>query len=192
MELHRETGEAFAHTVDDQKRENAMLKQRIVELEVALIPRPLLVEHISIVHLVLGFPSQAYKIYKVTQLLSRIRSFVLEGIKSQEDLITEAFETMENVQKMGTHIRSFKELLTSDIKHDEDFFLNYVSTFALKVQSLTEEAGKKQSLPTIPRIKQIQSGWKGGVDIIKSLKENATLLEDTKSAIFFKLCDAIN
>ena len=38
MELHRETGEALAHIVDDQERENAKLKKRVAELEAALSP----------------------------------------------------------------------------------------------------------------------------------------------------------
>lgn len=41
MELHRETDEALAHTVDDQEMENSRLKQRIVELEASLNPHPL-------------------------------------------------------------------------------------------------------------------------------------------------------
>ena len=92
---------------------------------------------------------------------------------------------------MGIRIKSFKDLLASDLQHDENLFLNHVSTFALKVSSLIEEDMKKQSLQTFPRIKQIQAGWKGRVDILKPLMENVTLLEDGKSAIFFKVFDAI-
>ena len=46
-------------------------------------------------------------------------------------------------------------------------------------------------MPSIPRIKQIQASWKGRIDILNSLKEKSTLLEDRKSAIFFKVFDAI-
>lgn len=38
MDLHGETGESMPHNVDDQERENARLKQRLVELEAALSP----------------------------------------------------------------------------------------------------------------------------------------------------------
>ena len=87
MELHRETYEALVHTMDDQEKENAELKQRIVELEATLSPRPLFVEPLAIVHSVEESPSLASKIDKVTQLLSRIRAFVAEGIKARPDLI---------------------------------------------------------------------------------------------------------
>ena len=98
---------------------------------------------------------------------------------------------MNIVHKMGTRIKSFKYLLEFDLQHDENLSLNHVSTFSLKVQSLTEESKKTQSLSTFPRIRQIQVGWKGRVDILKSLMEKATLLEEWKSSIFFKLSNDI-
>ena len=66
MEFHWETNEALAHTKDDQEGENPRLKQRIVELEAALIPRPLFVEPLAIVQLVEESPGQFRKIDKVT------------------------------------------------------------------------------------------------------------------------------
>ena len=61
----------------------------------------------------------------------------------------------------------------------------------MKVLSLINEARKKQSLPSSSIIKQIQAGWKGRIDILKSLKEKCTLLEDIKSAMFFKVSNPI-
>lgn len=61
-----------------------------------------------------------------------------------------------------------------------------------KAKSLTEEAWRRQALPFGPRIRQVQVRWKGHIDILKSLKGKATLLEDRKSMVFFKLSDAVN
>ena len=72
MELHWEIGEALAHTVDDQERENAKLKKRIVELEASLSPRPLFVEPLAIVHSFGESLRHAHKIDKATQLLSQV------------------------------------------------------------------------------------------------------------------------
>lgn len=46
---------------------------------------------------------------------------------------------------MGTCIKSFKEYLTIDTNHDEEFYVGDVSTFVTKVMSLTDEAKKKKS-----------------------------------------------
>ena len=68
-------------------------------------------------------------------------------------MILEAFEVLENAHKIGTHVCSFKEYLTSDINRDEEFYVGVVSTFVARVMSLTNEAIKKQSLPSNLRIK---------------------------------------
>ena len=108
MELHQETDEDLAHTVNDEERENAKLKQRISELEVALSLNPLFAKPLVIVQSVEESLSQFRKIDKGTHLLSGIRSCVVESIKARAYLILEAFEILENVHKIGTHIRSFK------------------------------------------------------------------------------------
>jgi hypothetical protein len=87
--------------MDDQEQENVRLKQRVVELEVAPTPRPLFVEPLSTLHSVEESPVQVCKFDKVTWLLTSIRSFVVEGIKTTTNLILEAFEILKNTQNMG-------------------------------------------------------------------------------------------
>lgn len=89
---------------------------------------------------------------------------------------------------MGTRIKSFNDLLASNLKNDENFFINHVTTFSLKVQSLIEEARKRESLPTFSRIRQIQDGWKGRVDIPKSLIEKGYIIGKLKEC---HICQSI-
>ena len=49
------------------------------------------------------------------------------------DLTYEEFGDLENVHKIGTYIRSFKELLRVDTNRDEYFYLSQASTFVIKV-----------------------------------------------------------
>lgn len=69
--------------------------------------------------------------------------FVEEGIKEREELISQEFDIIENAHKIITHIKSFKEYLTTYTNHDEEFHLNIVSTFVMKDLSHTEESIKK-------------------------------------------------
>ena len=110
MELNCQTDEALARMIDDQGREHAMLKKKIVELEATLRPQALFVESLSIVHLIEEYLGHAQKIDKVTSMLSGIRLFVTEGMKSCLDLISESFQILENVHRMGTQIKSLKIL----------------------------------------------------------------------------------
>ena len=41
MDLHIDTSEALAHTMDEKKKDKSSIKKRIVELESFLTPRPL-------------------------------------------------------------------------------------------------------------------------------------------------------
>ena len=132
MEIHRETNESLEHTVDDQEKENVRLKQRIDKIEVALSPHPLFVERLAIVQAIEESSGQACNINKVANLLSRIKSFVEEEIKARTYLNLEAFDILENVHKIGTHLRTFKEFLTADMNRAEKIYLNHVSTFVMK------------------------------------------------------------
>lgn len=49
LELHKATGEALAHTVDNQGRENVNLRKRVVELKASFSPKPLFPQPLSIV-----------------------------------------------------------------------------------------------------------------------------------------------
>lgn len=99
-------------------------------------------------------------------------------------MILTTFEVLENAHNMGTGIQSFKEYLTINTNRDEEFYVGVMSTFVTKVMSLTDKAGKKQYLHSNPRIRQIQVGWKGRIDIMKSLKDKYMLLEDKKNTTF--------
>lgn len=85
---------------------------------------------------------------------------------------------------MGTCIGYFNEYLIVDKNRDEGFSLSTISKFVTKVMSLIDEAKKNKYFPSSPRIKQIQAGWKGMIDIMKSLKEKCMFLEDKKISTF--------
>lgn len=145
----------------------------------------------SIVHSIEESLGEAFKFDKVTWLLFGVRSFVVEGIKTRTYLIFEAFEILGNVHKMGTCIRNFKDLLTTDINRDQESYVNHLATFVTSIQSLAKEVEKRQSLPYGPKIKQVQAVWKDHVELLISLKENATFLDDIKTAILFKAYDIV-
>ena len=66
-----------------------------------------------------------------------------ESITTRMDLISEAFEILENTHKMGNRIRTLKDLLTFDLNRDQEFSANHLVTFVMKVEYLTEEAWRR-------------------------------------------------
>lgn len=118
MELHWETDEALEDTMYDQERENARMKKRLVELKVVLIPHPLFIEPLSIIHSIEELLGPVHKFDKVNRFSSHDRSFVEKCITTKKDLISKAIEILENTHNIGTGIRNFKELLIVDINRD--------------------------------------------------------------------------
>lgn len=78
----------------------------------------------------------------------------MENIKGIVDIISEAFEVLENVQRNGNHLCSFKEYLEEDVRNDEEFYVDAVSTFVARVSSMTDEMRMKQFMPSNYKIKQ--------------------------------------
>lgn len=85
-----------------------------------------------------------------------------------------------------------KEYLTVDVINDEELYVGAVSTFVVRVLPMIDEVRKKQSIPLNYRIKKIQEGWMGLIDILRSLSERCSPLDDRKSAAFFKFTDSIS
>lgn len=83
MEIHWETNEALAHTMDDQERENIGLKKRIVKLGVALIPHPLFSKPFETIQPIEESSIQVHKVDKITRLLLRVRYFVAKSVKER-------------------------------------------------------------------------------------------------------------
>lgn len=107
-------------------------------------------------------------------------------------MIFESFEVLQNDRNIGTHIHSFKEYLVENIRSDEEFHVDVVSTFVAIATSMNDEARRRKYLPLKFIMKQIQEGWKGKIDILRSLKERYSPLEDKKSTLLFKITNAID
>jgi hypothetical protein len=53
LEFHQATGDALKYSIDEQEKENLVLKRRIKELEDALLPKPLFVnQYLLLDHLI--------------------------------------------------------------------------------------------------------------------------------------------
>lgn len=153
MELHWETNEALAHYVDDQERENARLKRRVIELEAPIIPQPLFVEPLPIVHSMGKSLVQARRFDRVTQLLYGIISFVTEGIKTGINLISKSFEVLENTHRMGIQIQNFRDILSVNLEHDEYIIVGHLAAFVASIESLKKEVRKRKGLPNVQRLR---------------------------------------
>lgn len=103
------------------------------------------------------FVGHSWKFDKITQLLAGACAFIMKNIKGRVDLIFEAFEVLENVQRIGNSLHSFIEYLVANVRNNEELYVNANSTFVARISSMTDEMRKKKAMPSNYKIKQIKA-----------------------------------
>jgi hypothetical protein len=92
VQFHDATREAVKESIFDIKKENLILKERMKELEKALIQKPLFFEPITTIQPILTIedvPEIGSKLKGSSSLLMTIRKYVGDGIHKRIDLIFE-------------------------------------------------------------------------------------------------------
>jgi hypothetical protein len=131
----------------DIEKENSFLKERIKELEKALIPKPLFVEPLTTIQPILTLkdvPKSSSKLRGSSNLLLVVRKYVGDGIQKRIDLILEIWELAQSSTSFSTRIMHFREYLQKDLENDEGFYKEVVGTFAEKVSSLSDTHRREQ------------------------------------------------
>jgi hypothetical protein len=115
--LHIATRDALDDSIGGIEAENAILKDRVKELEEALIPMSLLANPLAI-----AMPATpAAKLKRSSSLLASCRGYVENNIKKRMELITEAWETSQTMTFLGTRAHNLLEHLQAELKDEENF-----------------------------------------------------------------------
>jgi hypothetical protein len=105
--LHRATRDALDDSIGVIEAKNARLKDQIKELEEDLIPMPLLASPLAI-----AMPATpATKLKGSSSFLTSCRGYVEKNIKKRMELITEAWETSQTMDSLGTRAHNLLKLL---------------------------------------------------------------------------------
>jgi hypothetical protein len=124
-QLHIASGDALHDSIGGIEAENARLKDRVKELEEALIPMPLLANPLAI-----AMPATpAANLKGSSSLLASCRGYVENNIKKRMELVTEAWETSQTITSLGTRAHSLLEHLQAELKDEEHFYLNTGPSF---------------------------------------------------------------
>jgi hypothetical protein len=147
IEFHEATGEALKMSIGDIENENSILKDRVRELENALMPPPLFSSPIATIQPLRsleGRPESSSRLKGTSSLLAAIRRYVGENIQKRMSLILETWELATSFVSLGSRMTNFRQYLQADLENDEEFYKGAISTFVAKVSGLSEFREKKR------------------------------------------------
>jgi hypothetical protein len=151
--IHRETGDSLDDSIGGLEAENTKLKERIKELEDALMPLPLLASPLSIVK-----PTTLIvKLKGSSSLLTSARSYVEKNINKRMALITKAWEVSKNIVSFGLRAHAFHEYLKADLKNKECIYIDVLLPFGTKVSNMKELRRREEDMPSPSHIKQLNA-----------------------------------
>jgi len=124
-------GDALHDSIGGIEAENARLKDRVKELEEALIPMPLLVNPLSI-----AMPATPTTNLKASSnFLGSRRGYVENNIRKIMELVTEAWKTSQTITSLGTRAHSLLKHLQAELKDEEHFYLSIILPFGTIVMT---------------------------------------------------------
>jgi hypothetical protein len=188
--IHRVTGDASDVSIIDMEAKNFMLKERVKELEVTLMPPPILATLVAMVQPGRSFqrtPKSNLRLKGASNLLTATRHFVEENIKKRMSLILNTWDLAKSLSSLGVKIQNTKEYLNADIANDEGFLKDGVSMFATKVLAMTEQTRKQEDFPSQSRIKQLKACWIQRFNILRGLLNELNDLKCKKIKAYSKL-----
>jgi hypothetical protein len=163
--IHKATGNALDDSIGGIKEENVKLKERIKELEDALMPLQLLSIPLEIV----GPTMPASKLKGSSSLLTSTRSYVKNNIKKTMELITKSWEISKNMISSGSRAHDFHEYLQADLKNEEGFYLDVMVPFGFKISNMSEIRIREEELPSPIQIKKLDACWKEKINKLNNI-----------------------
>jgi hypothetical protein len=153
--------------------ENARVKERLNEFEQAFIATP---EFAS--PLAKNVPATTAAKMKVSStLLACSRALVENNINKRMQLVTEAWETSQNLVSFGKKANDLLEHLEANLKNDQHFCEEVLTPFSNHVVNTSELKRRQEKLPSPKRTKKVKACWQ------KKVKNLELIVESCKQAI---------
>jgi hypothetical protein len=130
--IHKETDDSLDDCIDGLEAKNSKLKERIIELEDALMPLPIMARPFSTIKPT----TPTIKLKGSSSLLTTIKSYEETNIKKRMPLITEAWEVSKNIVSFGSREHALHEYLQVDMRNEECLYTDDVLPFGIKVSNM--------------------------------------------------------
>jgi hypothetical protein len=104
-------------------------------------------------------------------------------------LILETWELTNNFIALASKMSNLKQYLEVDLKNDEGFYKEAITTFVIKVSNMTEHKRKEEDLPSPTHIKQLKACWIKRIKCLKEILDDLDTLSVKRGECYLKLID---
>jgi hypothetical protein len=115
-----------------------------------------------------------------SSLLTSCRALVEKYIKKRMQLITEAWETSQNIASFRKRANDLHRHLQTNLKNEERLYEQMVTPFANHAINNSDLKRRQEDFPSPKRIKQLKASWK------KKVKNLQLIVESCEQAILEK------
>jgi hypothetical protein len=124
----------------------------------------------------------AAKMKESSTLLACSRALVENNINKRMHLLTEAWETSQNLVSFGKKANDFLQHLEANLRNEQHLCDQVLAPFANYVVNTSELKRRQEKLPSPKRTKKVKACWQKKVDnlelIVKSCKQVISEKED--------------
>jgi hypothetical protein len=174
--FHHVTSDALDDSIAGIEAENATLKDHLKEFEEAFISTSEFSNPLA-----KNVPATTAAKMKVSStLLASSRALVENNIKKRMQLVTEAWETSQNIVSFQKRENDLLEHLQENLKNDQHFCEQVSTPFANHAINTSELKRRQDNLPSPKRTKKVKSCWK------KKFKNLELIVESCKQVILEK------
>jgi hypothetical protein len=144
---------------------------------------PLLVDPLAIA--MPGTPAPNVK--APSTLFASCKGYMENNITKRMELVNDAWKRSQTIASLGTRAHSLLEILQSELKDEENFFLKTVIPFGKIVNNMTETKRREEDLPSKNQISQLNACWKEKVNNLCFIVESSEQVISKKDKLFTKL-----
>jgi hypothetical protein len=187
-QFHRVTGDALDDSiggieVENWRRISYILNDRVKELEEDFIATPEFSSPLA--KTVPATP--AAKLKGSSNLLTSCRAIVEKNIKKRMQLITEAWETSQNIASFRKRANDLHRHLQTNLKNEERFYEQMVTPFAKHAINNSDLKRREEDLPSPKQIKQLKACWQKKVKNLQLIVESCEQAISEKEELFRNL-----
>jgi hypothetical protein len=114
---------------------------------------------------------------------------VEKNINKKMELITEAWDISKSMVSFAMRAHAFHEYLQANLKNEEGFYLDVVVPFGFKVTNMIELRRREEDLPSLNRIKQLNTCWKEKVKNLNIIIQACNQAITRREELFKKLTE---